>query len=309
MNLTPLSASTLVAVLCQTTAAHASPIDSVNTLGSQPTADQIQINQAPKLMLAKRYKDGVDLQHYWISEKLDGVRAYWDGQQLLSRQGYPISAPRWFTKALPDTPLDGELWMGRGQFDRTSAAVRRYQPLEHEWQQIHYRVFDLPASLAPFKQRIEQLRQLLQQLDAKHIQALEYRQVTSEAELNKLLQQDVAQGAEGLMLNRTDALYQGFRTDALLKLKMYQDDEAVVLAHLPGKGKYQGMLGAIEVQLATGQRLKLGSGFSDLQRQNPPPIGSTVSFKYFGLTETGKPRFASFLRSYTDSYPDSSAYR
>lgn len=305
MNLTPLRLSILAATLCHTPQGSANPSIALNqsAMPSLTEADQIQPGNIPKLMLAKWYKADIELQQYWISEKLDGIRAYWNGQQLISRQGYPIYAPLWFTQALPATPLDGELWSGRGQFEATSAAIRRYQPLEQEWRRIQYLVFDLPSSTLPFQQRIPLLQQLIQQLDARHIETLGYFQASSHAELLMLLQQRVDSGAEGLMLNRLDADYQGQRSDALLKLKTHQDGEAMVLAHLPGKGKYTGMLGAIRVELESGQRFNIGSGFTDQQRQNPPPIGAIVSFKHFGLTATGKPRFASFKRLYENEQP------
>jgi DNA ligase-1 len=81
-----------------------------------------------------------------------------------------------------------------------------------------------------------------------------------------------------------------------LKLKTYEDAEAVVIAHLPGKGKYQGMMGALLVEMPDQRRFKIGTGFSDAQRADPPPIGSTITYKYFGKTSTQLPRFASFLR-------------
>tara|TARA_R110002167_G_scaffold90855_3_gene244437 strand:- start:5181 stop:6077 length:897 start_codon:yes stop_codon:yes gene_type:complete len=298
MQFTPLSVSVLTAVLCQTSTAAITN----NVPAPVATLKLSQPSLSPQLMLAKRYQGNIDLQHYWISEKLDGVRAYWNGHQLISRQGYPIHAPLWFVQALPKTPLDGELWSGRGQFEALSASTRRYQPIDAEWQKIQYRLFDLPASLLPFKQRIDQLEILAQQIGVGHIQTLSYSQVSTHDELLQLLQQQAATGAEGLILNRIDASYEGKRSDALLKLKLHLDDEARVVAHLPGKGKYRGLLGAIEVQLTNGQRFKIGSGFTDQQRAYPPAIGSTITFKYFGMTDKGKPRFASFVRNYEPTY-------
>ncbi len=304
MNLTPLSVTMLATALCYTSQVSANPSTGLNesTPLALPDSDQIQPAITPKLMLGKWYRDDIALQQYWISEKLDGVRAYWNGQQLISRQGYPIYAPLWFTRALPATPLDGELWSGQGQFEATSAAIRRYRPLDQEWRGIQYRVFDLPSSTLPFQQRIPLLQQLIRQLNVPHIETLSYFQASSHPELLMLLQHHVDSGAEGLMLNRVDADYRDQRTDALLKLKAAQDGEALVLAHLPGKGKYTGMLGSIRVELESGQQFNIGSGFTDQQRQNPPSIGATVSFKHFGFTTTGKPRFASFKHLYDGEF-------
>jgi len=72
--------------------------------------------QAPAILLAQIYHDDIQVQEYLVSEKLDGIRAIWDGYQFSSRQGHPIYAPAWFTQHFPTRPLDGELWIGRGQF-------------------------------------------------------------------------------------------------------------------------------------------------------------------------------------------------
>ncbi|MEH6649155.1 MAG: DNA ligase [Motiliproteus sp.] len=299
MNLSPLSATALITALC-----HSHTINAATM--SEPTAQQpigpnnttSQKKLSPELMLAKRYHSDIELQHYLVSEKFDGVRAYWDGRQLLSRQGYPIRAPLWFTQALPATPLDTELWIGRGKFEPLSAAVRRYQPIDQEWRLIQLQLLDLPTSSEPFKIRIGQLKQLAAQIDHRQIKALDYHRVTTESELLALLEQQVSNGAEGLMLNRIDAPYQAGRSDAIVKYKPYLDAEAVVLAHLPGKGKFEGMMGSILVQIDNGQIFRIGSGFSHQQRRQPPPIGSLISFQYHGLTQSGIPRFASYLRPY-----------
>ena len=98
------------------------------------------------------------------------------------------------------------------------------------------------------------------------------------------------------MLHRADAQYIAGRSDVLLKLKLQLDTEAIVIAHLPGKGKYVGKLGALLVEAQDGIRFKLGTGFSDAQRENPPAIGSTITYTYLDKTKNGKPKFASFLR-------------
>jgi len=74
------------------------------------------------------------------------------------------------------------------------------------------------------------------------------------------------------------------------------DDDARVLAHLPGKGRHAGRMGALLVETPRGVRFRLGTGFTDRQRDNPPAVGQWVTYRYRGLTEAGVPRFASFLR-------------
>ena len=254
----------------------------------------------PPLQLARVYQPGMDLQGYWVSEKLDGVRAYWDGQQLLSRGGNVIAAPDWFLRDFPDQPLDGELWMGRGRFAQVSAAIRRLQPKAEEWRQIRFMLFDLPASGVPFSERIIRMRQLTRDTGSYHLAMVEQRPAADHEALLADLDRVLAAGGEGLMLHHGDSVYQTGRTAALLKVKTFQDAEATVVDYTPGKGKYQGQVGALVVETEAGRRFKLGSGLSDAERADPPPLGSTVTYKFYGLTSTGLPRFASFLRIRND---------
>ena len=251
---------------------------------------------APGLLLAKVYSDQEDLAQWWVSEKLDGVRAYWDGRQLISRQGNRFAAPAWFTAGFPDTPLDGELWMGRGTFDELSGTVRQQTPDDAQWRKVRYMVFDMPVPDLTFDERLARLTQLITEQGIGHLQLVKQYKVNNEQALMNDLEQVVARGGEGLMLHRGTSLYRAARSDDLLKLKTYEDAEAVVIAHLPGKGKYQGMMGALLVEMPDQRRFKIGTGFSDAQRADPPPIGSTITYKYFGKTSTQLPRFASFLR-------------
>lgn len=247
-------------------------------------------------LLAKVYRDEVQLADWWVSEKLDGVRAIWDGEQLRFRSGRPITAPRWYIEHFPRQPLDGELWMGRGTFEKVSAATRRKQPKDEEWRQIEYRLFELPGADGTFTLRVAQMARLTRQLGIPWLLPVEQKRVKDRAALFHWLDQVVAAGGEGVMLHRANAHYHGGRSSDLLKLKPWQDAEATVVAILPGKGKYQGMMGALLVEDEQGRRFRLGSGFSDRQRQQPPEIGAVVTYKFTGLTKNGLPRFASFLR-------------
>jgi DNA ligase 1 len=96
----------------------------------------LHAGEAPPLMLANVYRGQVALADYWVSEKLDGMRGYWDGEKLLTRGGESIAAPEWFTAGWPKTPLDGELWMGRGQFSRTVSTVRQKVPSDAAWREV-----------------------------------------------------------------------------------------------------------------------------------------------------------------------------
>lgn len=251
---------------------------------------------APPVLLAQTYSEQYDVADYLVSEKLDGVRALWDGKSLRFRSGRLIHAPAWFTAPLPAHPLDGELWMGRNSFERLSAAVRRHAPLESEWKTITYQVYELPGGKGSFSGRVATLQASVAQAALPWLQVVSQIRVKDKAALKLKLAKVVREGGEGLMLHRADALWQTGRSDVLLKLKPQQDAEAIVVAHKTGQGKYQGMLGALVVMTPQGRRFRLGTGFSDAQRRNPPAVGSTVTYRYRGFTSTGLPKFASFLR-------------
>lgn len=254
--------------------------------------------KSPDLMLAKHYHQDVEVNSYLVSEKLDGMRAYWTGTKFLSRNGNKIHAPDWFTRNLPNTPMDGELWIGRGQFQELMTIVRDQEPDEMRWRKVKFMAFDLPMSLNPFYVRQKELLALIDQLDAKHVEAIEQLRVKDNDQLQTLFKSVTEQGAEGLMLKRFDSPYMRGRSSKLLKMKSYQDAEAVVIAHLPGQGKYEGMMGSLLVRDARGREFKLGTGFSDAQRRNPPEIGATVTYRHNGFTDGGTPRFARFDRTY-----------
>lgn len=252
--------------------------------------------EAPAILLAEVYRNQVDVSRYLVSEKLDGVRAIWDGESLRFRSGRAIKAPQWFIAGLPKQALDGELWLGRGSFERLSGIVRREQPDDAEWRSVRYMIFELPGVPGSFRERVTAIRELVRQADVPWLQEIEQFQAVDRSSLQERLDQVVQAGGEGLMLHRADAAYETGRSDTLLKLKPWDDAEAEVIGHLPGKGKYVGMLGALRVRTADGREFSLGTGFTDEQRRNPPAISSTVTYRYRDLTRHGLPRFASFMR-------------
>jgi DNA ligase-1 len=251
---------------------------------------------APSLMLADVYRPGMSLHDYWVSEKYDGVRGYWDGKQLWTRGGERIVAPAWFTAPLPKQPLDGELWVGRGQFARAVSTVRSQTPNDIAWREMHFMVFDLPAQGGDFTTRLAVLRKLLPITDAPWVVAVPQERATTHAALQALLDKTVKMGGEGLMLHRGSSPYRGERNSDLLKVKPYEDAEARVVEHVPGKGKHSGRLSALVVETADGKRFKLGTGLTDAERENPPAVGSWVTYRYNGTTAKGLPRFARFMR-------------
>jgi len=237
------------------------------------------------------------IEQYWISEKLDGVRGYWDGEQLFTRQGNKIIAPEWFTKGWPNQPLDGELWNKRDNFQEIVSCVRRKSPDQTCWRTLKFNLFDLPTeNSSTFDQRINTMETLIVKSASSYLSMIPQFKVESIEQLHIKLKLIVDAGGEGLMLHHQDAVYKQGRNNQLLKLKTYQDAEATIIKHFEGKGKFTDMLGALLVETPSGLTFKIGSGFSDSQRKDPPPVGSIITFKYYGKTKRGVPRFASFLR-------------
>ena len=270
------------------------------SLSAAPFMPQAAHAGGPRpLMLAGVYRAGMSLQGWWVSEKYDGVRAYWDGQALWTRHGHRIHTPAWFTDGWPAQPMDGELWAGHGRFTSAASAAARDLPDDTAWRTLRYMVFDLPAEAGPFDTRIAQLRRALPRSHAT-LQAVAQHEATTEAALQALLHDTVHRGGEGLVLHRGASAYRGERSDDLLKLKPHLDAEATVVGHVPGRGKYDGLLGALLVETPQGLRFKLGSGLRDADRVSPPAIGSRVTYRYRGLHPDGVPRFASFVRVRVD---------
>lgn len=276
-------------------------------LGPWPTSQAADTPAPPAPTLAQHYRAGLLVNDYWVSEKYDGVRALWTGHQLLSRQGLPIRAPQWFTAGWPQTPMDGELWAGRGQFSAVQAAVARSTPEDSLWRRLRYMVFDLPDTPGNFGQRLSTLHSMVAAMDRPWVQAAAQWRVDSHGELMAQLRRLEKAGAEGLMLRRDDAPYRGGRSDDLLKLKSFDDAEAVVVGHVPGRGKYRGQTGALLVVMPDGRHLRLGSGLPDALRRHPPPLGTVVTYRFNGAHPDGLPRFARFWRVRADAPPAAGA--
>jgi DNA ligase-1 len=255
---------------------------------------------APQLLLAHAWDNCQDPTGWWLSEKLDGVRAYWDRTQFLSRQGNRFYAPEWFLNGLPKIPLDGELWIDRKTFQRTVSIVRRQDGGEH-WKAVKYVVFDAPAAGGPFEQRLGVLNDAFASGSPTHAMIHIQRICRGLGDLRQRLAEVESVGGEGLMLRQPASLYEAGRSSTLLKVKTFCDAEARVVQHLPGSGRHRGRLGALLVELESGVRFSVGTGFSDAQRNNPPPLGSTITFRYQELTDGGVPRFPSFVRVRSDS--------
>lgn len=256
--------------------------------------DESRATSIPALLLAQTWDGESDLAGWWMSEKLDGVRAYWTGDRLVSRLGNPIHAPAWFTAGLPATPLDGELWMARKRFQRTVGIVRR-QDQPDAWKEIRYLIFDAPDDVNAFEHRVKRITQIVRDHQPPFAAALEHSCCVDTDHMRRELARVDALGGEGLMLRQPGSRYIGHRSSTLLKVKSFSDAEARVVGHEPGQGRHKGRLGALLCELPNGKRFAVGTGLSDAERACPPLIGSWITFRYQELTDGGVPRFPSYV--------------
>jgi len=256
----------------------------------------------PPLLLAETWDTASDLSGWWMSEKLDGVRAYWDGKQFLSRLGNLFHAPDWFVAGLPDVPLDGELWIARKAFQRTVSIVRR-QDKSDLWKEVKFLVFDAPAIKDPFERRLEFLSDTFGRKQSQHASIHPHGRCKGLTHLREELIRVEGLGGEGLMLRQPGSAYEAGRSATLLKIKTFHDAEATVIGHQAGAGKHKGRLGALLVKLDNGKEFAVGTGFSDRQREAPPSVGSVITFRYQELSEAGVPRFPSFVGVRIDAKP------
>ncbi|HIG28191.1 MAG TPA: DNA ligase [Verrucomicrobiales bacterium] len=259
------------------------------------TEDSVKKKNDPALLLAKTWDHSIDPTGWWISEKYDGIRAYWDGKAMWTRAGNKIHLPEYCQSKLPqDMALDGELWMGRGKFEETVSTVRRRMP-DERWKQVKFMVFDVPNVKGTFEHRLKIIIQTLPINSGFAIPVPQYRCKGTDhliSNLNRI----VKTGGEGLMIRKPESEYETHRSPTLLKVKPYDDAEATVIGQSPGKGKFAGMMGSLQVITPEGLQFSLGTGLTIAERKSPPDIGTKVTYRYRGFTKNGIPRFPSFLR-------------
>jgi DNA ligase 1 len=253
-----------------------------------------EVKEGPPLLLAERYEPSVNIKGWWMSEKLDGVRAYWDGKQLLSRLGNAFYVPDWFMEKFPDFPVDGELFGGRKKFQRTVSIVRR-QDKNELWKEITFLLFDAPAEKGPFEERQKKCQDYVEQQKPPYVKWHEHQRCKDALHLKEMMDQMETLGGEGMMLRQPGSIYVAGRSSTLLKVKNFFDAEARVLDHLPGEGKHKGRLGALLVEMPNKTRFEVGTGFSDAERESPPPFGSIITYRYQELSDGGVPRFPSYI--------------
>jgi DNA ligase-1 len=255
------------------------------------------------ILLAEVWTGEADPTGWWMSEKLDGVRAYWDGKQFLSRRNNIYYAPEWFTAGLPDHPLDGELWFARKQFDRASEIVRS-QGTPDRWKDLKYLVFDAPDAKGPFEDRMKFLQDNHGGWKNTFTTVHDHTTCEGSDHLIEELDRVVALGGEGLMLRKPGSAYERTRSTTLLKVKKFLDMEVTVTDYEAGKGRHKGRVGALWVKLSNGKECKVGTGLKDKDRDSPPAKGTVITVKYQETTEDGLLRFPVYVGPRLDGNPN-----
>jgi DNA ligase-1 len=243
-----------------------------------------------------------DITGWWISEKLDGVRALWTGSHFLSRGtragGQIYNVPEWFRRSMPaGVVLDGELWLGRDLFDDCSGLCRAGNPDDPRWKQMTYVVFDAPMQPGVFEERLQYIQRLCARDGLAHIVAHKQSKLESMEQVPALLALVEGLEGEGLIARKPGSLYErGRRTPAMRKIITKVREDGVVVGYKEGEGKASGMMGTLLVKLADGVIAEVGTGFTDVQRKNPPPVGALVTIEYREKSKkTGKPRFPAYI--------------
>ncbi|HEX8962426.1 MAG TPA: DNA ligase [Rhodocyclaceae bacterium] len=274
------------------------------SFAESPPTSPIALDEArqapPAVPLVDAWRADADPADYWVSEKLDGVRAIWDGRDLRFRSGRRVPAPAWFLAGLPAQPLDGELWLERGRFDELSGIVRKTKPVDAEWRRVVYMVFELPGGAGSFTERRARMDSVVASAGISWLGVVEQIRVKDRRELAAKLDEVVGSGGEGLVLHRAAAPYAAGRTGDLLKMKPWMDAEATVVGYEPGRGRLAGLTGALRMRTPDGREFRLGSGLSDRFRRHPPELGAIVTYRYQQLTKDGLPRFPRYWRRYEE---------
>jgi len=248
-------------------------------------------SQKPDLLLLKTYKDQ-NITGWVMSEKLDGIRAYWDGKQLYFRSGKIINAPKWFTKDYPPFEIDGELWTKKADFENISSIVRDKIPNDKAWHTITHNIFEVPNANGNLYKRLAKIKSYENNI----IKIIPQIKIKNKQHLKEYLKYIESLGGEGIVVRDPNTPYINKRTNKALKVKTFKDAECEVVGYTKGKGKFNGMIGAIICKLQNGTIFKIGSGLSKQNRLNPPKIEDIITFKYKEFTKYGKPKFPIFLR-------------
>jgi len=257
---------------------------------------QLSLANKPDIFLLKTYEDSQDVVGWVMSEKFDGIRGFWTGEKLISRSGNEFNPPVWFTKDYPPFPIDGELWTKRSDFENISSIIRS-QDSGDRWHQVTHNIFEVPNQQGGLFDRLSILKSYLDLNPILHLKIIPQKMIDNKQQLQDFLQEVTANKGEGVVVRNPKTPYQTGRLSSALKLKKYFDTECIVLEILEGKGKYTGKMGSVLCQTHDNITLKVGSGFKDKDRENPPEIGSEITFKYYGFTKKGKHKYPVYLRT------------
>jgi DNA ligase-1 len=238
------------------------------------------------------YKGDENLNGWVMSEKLDGIRAYWNGKELQTRKGKKIYVPKWFLKNFPTFELDGELWSKREDFENIQSIVMDKTPTK-KWQNITYNIFEVPNQKGDFFERLKKAQIWFEKFPNKQVKIIQQIKVKDKPHLDNYLKKIITKKGEGVIIKNPNTKYISGRNSNILKVKKFDDMEGeVIKINISNKTK---VLKSLTIKLQNNTKFNLGTGFSKQERKNPPKIGSIITFKYYGFTKNGKPKFASFL--------------
>lgn len=254
----------------------------------------ISILKAVELQQPKKY-DEQNITGWVMSEKLDGIRGFWNGKKMMTKKGYKIHLPDYFTKNFPSFALDGELWIDRDSYEEVQAIVLDDIP-SNEWKKVTYNIFEVPNVEGNFTQRLHKARDWFYNHPNSFVKIVTQKKCYSKNELLAFLDIVVKKGGEGVIVKNPNLPYFYGRSKEILKVKKYSDAEAKIIEINSGKGKYHRMMGSLTVQMQDGTLFKVGTGFTKEERITPPKPGSIITFKYYGWTKNHKPKFATFMR-------------
>lgn len=255
--------------------------------------------EALPLQKARPYTGNEYITGWVMSEKLDGIRGYWDGSRLLTRKGRALHPPPWFIKNFPAFELDGELWSKQGAFEFIQSVVLDADP-GPGWETINYHIFEVPNQQGTFFQRLDRVKKWFAAYPNPHVRVIPQVLIQDKSDLERFMVEVESKGGEGVILKNPDIPYHTGRSAHVLKVKRARDMEGLVIGINKGKGKYEHAMGSLTLELENGIIFKLGTGFTDRIRNNPPSVGTIVTFKYHGFSKNGVPKFASFLRVRSD---------
>ena len=159
----------------------------------------------PALIHAMKYREQ-NISGWVMSEKLDGVRAVWNGYVLLTRQGNPLHPNNKFIQNFPPFPLDGELWTKHGDFEQIASIVSDTNT-SGRWLTLTYNLFEAPFSEGNFSQRLGRIKRWFDARPNPYIRIIPQIPIKSKKTLDHFLEQIEKTGGEGVMVKNPATPY------------------------------------------------------------------------------------------------------